>query len=117
MKTSQHKYTKIANDILGRINRGDLAPGARLPGLRALGEQFGCNYHTARHALAELAKHGHVKLRPGSGCFVAAKPGRPARQVPASRRLGVLLPLKQWSHYVIRLIDQLHHSAEKKGTG
>jgi len=116
MKTDQHKYTQIANDILGRINRGVLAPGARLPGVRILGEQFGCNYHTARHALAELAKHGHVESRPGSGTFVASgTPAPPRYPRRATRQLGVLLPLKQWNHYVIRLIDQLHHSAERKG--
>jgi DNA-binding LacI/PurR family transcriptional regulator len=121
MKTIQHKYTKVADDILRRIDSGELAPGSRLPGVRELGEQFGCNYHTVRHALQGIAKKGYLELKPGSGTFVTHKAvDYLKRKVSTDKvlrttdQLGVLLPLKQWGHYVISLINQLHHSAEKQ---
>lgn len=89
--------------------------------MRALGEQFGCNYHTVRHAFETLAEMGYVELKRGSGTFVTERAGEyKKRKVSADKvlrttdKLGVLLPLKQWGHYVTSLIDQLHHSAEER---
>jgi DNA-binding LacI/PurR family transcriptional regulator len=122
METLQHKYTKVADDILRRIESGELAPGSRLQGVRVLGEQFGCNYHTVRHAFESLAQQGYLELKPGSGTFVTHKvldylkrKVSTEKVLKSTDQLGVLLPLKQWGHYVSSLIDQLHHSAEKQG--
>ncbi len=121
METIQHKYTKVADDILRRIESGELSPGACLPGVRALGEQFGCNYHTVRHALEGLSQRGYLKLKPGSGTFVTDKAvDHMKRKVSTDKvlqttdQLGVLLPLKQWGYYVTSLLQQLHHSAAKQ---
>jgi DNA-binding transcriptional regulator YhcF (GntR family) len=121
MKTGQHKYTKVADDILRRIDSGELAPGSRLPGVREVGEHFDCNYHTVRHAYAGLAQQGYLELKPGSGTFVTDKAvNYLKRKVSTDKilrttdQLGMLLPLKQWGHYVTSLINQLHHSAAKQ---
>jgi DNA-binding LacI/PurR family transcriptional regulator len=34
--------------------------------------------------------------------------------IRATNKIGILLPLKEWGHYVTSLIDHLHHSAEKE---
>ncbi len=122
METPQHIYTKVADDILQRIESGELSAGTRLPGVRTLGEQFGCNYHTVRHAFKELEKQGYIELRPGSGTFITDKVADHLKQKVSADKvlrnpeeLGVLLPLKQWGYYVVSLINQLHHSAEKQG--
>ncbi len=121
LDATPHKYQEICDNILSRIESGELAPGTRLPGVRALGEQYGCNYHTVRHAFETLAEQGYVELKRGSGTFVTERATDfKKRKVSADKvlrttdKLGVLLPLKQWGHYVTSLIDQLHHSAEEQ---
>ena len=121
LESAPHKYQEICDQILARIESGELVPGTRLPGVRALGEEYGCNYHTVRHAFETLAEQGYVELKRGSGTFVTERAGDfKKRKVAADKvlrttdKLGVLLPLKQWGHYVTSLIDQLHHSAEEQ---
>ena len=120
--TTPHKYQEICDKILARIESGELQSGTRLPGVRVLGEQFGCNYHTVRHAFETLAEQGYVKMKRGSGTFVTERAvDYKKRKVSADKvlkttdKLGVLLPLKQWGYYVTSLIDHLHHSAEEQG--
>ena len=122
LESAPHKYQGICDDILARIESGELTPGTRLPGVRALGEQYGCNYHTVRHAFETLAEQGYVELKRGSGTFVTERAvDFKMRKVAAEKvlrttdKIGVLLPLKQWGHYVTSLIDQLHHTAEGQG--
>jgi DNA-binding LacI/PurR family transcriptional regulator len=119
--SSPHKYQSICDHILAGIESGELVPGTRLPGVRALGEQYGCNYHTVRHAFETLAEKGYVVLKRGSGTFVTDRAlDYQKRKVSADKvlrttdQLGVLLPLRRWGHYVTSLIDQLHHSAEQQ---
>jgi DNA-binding LacI/PurR family transcriptional regulator len=121
LEASPHKYQEICDKILARIASGELKPGTRLPGVRALGETYGCNYHTVRHAFEELAAQGYVELKRGSGTFITESAGNfKRREVDTEKvlrttdRIGVLLPLKQWGHYVTSLIDHLHHSAEAR---
>ena len=71
--TTPHKYQEICDKILARIESGELQSGTRLPGVRVLGEQFGCNYHTVRHAFETLAEQGYVKMKRGSGTFVTER--------------------------------------------
>ena len=122
METIQHKYKTVENDIIRRIESGELTPGIRLPSVRALGEQLGCNYHTIRHAFKELEKKGYLELKSGSGTFVTDKLKDHLKQkfsadkvLRKTKEIGVLLPLNQWGYYVVSLINQLHHSAEKQG--
>jgi len=119
LETTPHKYQEICDDIIARIQKGEFVPGMRLPGLRALGELFECNFNTVRKAIAVLQEGGYVNVTHGSGTYVAENPVSMLQQgngiqtvLRTSDRLGVLLPLKQWGHYVNSLIDQLHHSAE-----
>jgi DNA-binding LacI/PurR family transcriptional regulator len=121
LDASPHKYQEICDNILAQIESGELASGTRLPGVRALGEQYGCNYHTVRHAFETLAEQGYVEMKRGSGTFVTERATDfKMRKVSADKvlrttdKIGVLLPLKQWGHYVTSLIDQLHHSAEEQ---
>jgi len=120
LKTTSHKYQEICDKILARIASGELKPGTQLPGVRALGEQYGCNYHTVRHAFEELASQGYVEIKHGSGTFITEFEGNLNRRrvdnekvLRTTNKIGVLLPLKQWGHYVTSLIDHLHHSAEE----
>lgn len=70
-------YERVSASIRDRIERGRLGPGDRLPPIRTLSRDFGCNYHTVRHALEVLEREGFVERVPGSGTFVRL-PSRPA---------------------------------------
>jgi GntR family transcriptional regulator len=59
-------------NILG----GSLAPGARLPSVRALARQLGLHANTVSGAYRELQAAGHVELKRGAGVFV--RTDRPA---------------------------------------
>lgn len=65
------RYLQIVEELLGRIERGDLAAGDRLPSERDLAEILGVNRSTLRNALEVLARRGLVERRRGAGTFVA----------------------------------------------
>ncbi|GAA2242725.1 hypothetical protein GCM10010145_06310 [Streptomyces ruber] len=62
---------QVADHIATRIASGELRPGARLPGERDLGAEYGVAYLTARRAIRELREHGLVVTLPARGSFIA----------------------------------------------
>ncbi|MDQ1038030.1 GntR family transcriptional regulator [Streptomyces sp. V3I8] len=64
-------YMQVADHIADRIAKGDLRPGARLLGERALAEDYGVANLTARRAVRELRERGLVVTLPAKGTFVA----------------------------------------------
>ena len=67
-------YVQIADEIAARIERGELAPGERLPGVRELAAQLGCGIVTVSQAYDSLAARGRALARIGKGTFVAEIP-------------------------------------------
>jgi GntR family transcriptional regulator len=72
-------YMQMADHIADRIAKGELRPGARLPGERDLAAEYGVAQLTARRATRELRERGLVVTLPAKGTFVAypatAEPG------------------------------------------
>ena len=64
-------YMQMADHIAERITKGELRPGARLPGERDLAEEYGVAHLTARRATRELRQRGLVVTLPAKGTFVA----------------------------------------------
>ncbi len=62
--------TKIVREILGGITSGRFRHGRRLPGERALCEEFSVCRGTVRQALADLEKLGAIEIRPRSGAYI-----------------------------------------------
>jgi GntR family transcriptional repressor for pyruvate dehydrogenase complex len=60
----------IADAIRGRIVRGELAPGTRLPPERVLVDEFGASRAIVREALSTLEALGMVESRSTRGRFV-----------------------------------------------
>jgi GntR family transcriptional repressor for pyruvate dehydrogenase complex len=62
-------YLQVAEQIREAILRGDLAPGARLPTERELGDTFGVSRASVREALRSLQAHGLIsgagRIAPG----------------------------------------------------
>ncbi|WIY04963.1 GntR family transcriptional regulator [Amycolatopsis mongoliensis] len=79
------KYVVIAEELRGRIVRGDLPPGARVPSTRRLAADHGVAMATAAKALALLSQEGLVRAEPRSGTVVAARERRGGSQQALSR--------------------------------
>lgn len=59
------RYVQIADTLRADIASGALAPGARLPGFRALGDAFGVSFATVGDAVKLLADEGAVVVGHG----------------------------------------------------
>ncbi|MFE2553751.1 GntR family transcriptional regulator [Streptomyces sp. NPDC059355] len=74
MTETQAPYARIAAELRGRIERGELRPGGRVPSTRAITQRWGVAMATASKVLALLGQEGLVRAVPGVGTVVAARP-------------------------------------------
>ena len=65
-----YAYSQVARHIETRIDAGDLTPGARLPGERALAEEYGVALGTVRSALRVLRDRRRIVTTPSKGTFI-----------------------------------------------
>ncbi|MEU8631554.1 GntR family transcriptional regulator [Amycolatopsis sp. NPDC048633] len=79
------KYALIAEELRGRITRGELRPGARVPSTRRLATDHGVAMATAAKALALLSQEGLVRAEPRSGTVVAGRERRGGSQQALTR--------------------------------
>lgn len=63
-------YEEIVIQIRGMIDRGELAPGDKLPPERRLAELFSVSRNTVREAIRTLAEKGVLESRQGAGTYV-----------------------------------------------
>jgi DNA-binding FadR family transcriptional regulator len=70
---SRRLYRQVADQMRGLIERGELAPGSRLPAERELAQKLGVSRPTIREALIVLEVEGFIDIRMGSGIYVAAR--------------------------------------------
>lgn len=63
---------RVRDDVLARINAGEIPPGARLPAERTLAEQFSVARTSVREAIQSLIAIGAVERR-GNRCYVAER--------------------------------------------
>ncbi|MGW8851575.1 winged helix-turn-helix domain-containing protein [Streptomyces xiamenensis] len=68
---AEYVWRQIADHLAARIASGELPAGARLPGERALAEEYGVALGTVRRAVVDLRERGLVKTLPAKGTFVA----------------------------------------------
>ena len=66
--------TQLAWRLRSAIERGELAPGDKLPSLRDAAAAAGVNVNTVRAAYAKLESAGVVATEQGRGTFVARPP-------------------------------------------
>src|ERR1700722_17552626 len=82
---NQPPYARIATELRGQIERGELAPGQRVPSTREITARWGVAMATATRVLATLRQDGLVHPVPGVGTVVSeGRPAGPARS-PAAR--------------------------------
>jgi GntR family transcriptional repressor for pyruvate dehydrogenase complex len=61
----------VAEQILKKIQSGEIATGVRLPSQRALAQSFGVGRSSMREALNALAVMGYLDVQQGRGTFIA----------------------------------------------
>ncbi len=67
-------YQRVYVDVRGRIERGELAPGAQLPSQPSLAAEYGVALLTVRHAIELLRRAGYLSVEHGRGTYVAKPP-------------------------------------------
>jgi DNA-binding FadR family transcriptional regulator len=67
-------YQQVASAVAEAIQRGDFAPGARIPSERELADEYKVSRPTIREAMIALEVIGVVRSRHGSGIFVVDNP-------------------------------------------
>ncbi|MBN1920186.1 MAG: GntR family transcriptional regulator [Anaerolineae bacterium] len=72
--TDNPLYAQIAAAVRQDILRGELAPGAKLPSMRAMAMRWRCTPGTVQRAYAELVAQGMIESRPGQGTRVLPSP-------------------------------------------
>ena len=99
MNTREPAHTPLYLDLYlklrDRIERGEYAPGSKLPSEKAIAEASGVSRITSKHALDRLAAEGYLKRFPGRGSYVQAREAAPAAEnaVPAAPAAPKLLGL------------------------
>ncbi len=70
---------QLVDFVAARIDRGELAPGEKLPPTRELATAAGVNHLTAARVYRKLAEQGYVTAAVGRGTFVRTLPPDPDR--------------------------------------
>lgn len=73
-------WRRLAEDLRGKIERGEYGPGDRLPSAVGLHQETGLAVLTARKALRWLVDQGYAVMIPGMGTYVAPGPGEPTAE-------------------------------------
>ncbi|MER5911935.1 winged helix-turn-helix domain-containing protein [Streptomyces sp. NPDC001982] len=67
---AEYEWQRVARDLAQQIDSGRIPPGAALPGIVRLAEQYGVADHTIRRALRELREQGRIETLPHKGSYV-----------------------------------------------
>jgi DNA-binding GntR family transcriptional regulator len=85
-------YRQLADVLRDRITSGDLAPGALLPSIRRLEQEYDVGRETIRRTLAVLRTDGLVVTDPGVGTRVVGEQPREVVSVPRGARVLSRMP-------------------------
>lgn len=79
-------YRRIANDVIGKIRRGELRPGDEVPSVNDMMEREGVSRATAARVTSVLRSEGWVMAAPGTKTRVADR----KEIIPGADRLRML---------------------------
>jgi DNA-binding transcriptional MocR family regulator len=104
-----HRYEQLAELIESMVTNGALAPGARLPSVRAVSEQHHVSVSTVLQAYRRLEDRGVLVARPQSGFYVAPT-RRGALALPSTSRPPVKPSMVSISGAVTALLEHASNS-------
>ena len=81
--TSRRLFQDVAERIVALIEQGAFPPGSRLPGEQELSERLGVSRVTIREAEIALQASGRLRIKTGSGVYVADRGADDSDQLPA----------------------------------
>ena len=70
---TQPKFRRVADDLMRKIESGELGADTKLPSDLDLSETYGESRNTIRDAVSWLALRELVERRPGQGIFVTRR--------------------------------------------
>ena len=70
-------YRRIVDDVVARIESGELQPGDQLPSHAQLMQQYGVGNTAVRNAILLLHAKGYTEGHQGKGVFVKERPETP----------------------------------------
>ncbi len=73
-------YEQIVDAVKRAIATGRFKGGDRFPSVRAVSAELRVNPNTVQKAVAELTTQGLLEVRPGQGCYIAARSAGTARE-------------------------------------
>ena len=73
-------YLQVKDSLRRMMLTGLLAPGEKLPSVRALATQLAINPNTIQRAYRQLEMEGWIATVPGKGCFVCGCPANDPQQ-------------------------------------
>lgn len=90
----KYKYQQLADDLIGRIDRGEYIRGGKLPSERNLSSDYGVSRDCVRMVLETLEGKGRIFRVNGKGAFVGNKydlapEDRPSSQIIALTTLSL----------------------------
>ena len=96
-------YQRIARQLKSAIERGELAPGSRLPASRVFAQEQGVSRATIENAWGELVAQGWLERRGQAGTFVSERlsprqlaPVMPAQPAAPAERCRFRWGSRRW---------------------
>lgn len=102
-------YLHVANILRRRLTGGEWEPGAQLPPLTALADEFGVANVTVRQAVAILEDEGLVQRQQGRGTFVSDHIDRQPSFAIASDWSSLIRMVEKSSPKLINIDDTVGH--------
>lgn len=93
---TQKGHEIVSRHIRQQLERGELAPGQKLPSLEKLAEAYGVGRSTIREAISALKAMGWLDVRHGGGTYVA-------KSLPGER--PSLFDLSQGAEAVMEILE------------
>ena len=111
-------YQQIADQIVGLVTQGTLAPGDCLPTIHELAAQADVNPNTVVRAFQELEKLGIVEGRPGRGTFLR-QPAPPATAQLRTKKLQEIYALAMREAFLtgLRADEVMHFFKQQAAVG
>ncbi|NDJ76072.1 MAG: substrate-binding domain-containing protein [Chloroflexi bacterium] len=107
-------YVQLIGELRKHILDGNLPPGARLPTINELSEQYGISPGTVRQATNVLIEEGLVERIQGSGTYVRDWQAESKKEETATKRIGMVI-VNLSGELSMKIMDGVEQAAKARG--